>query len=54
VVAGEYDQVIVPVEANKLDTQLIWNDKWDHRNFQNIYIILHESFLLVIVLVLLS
>jgi hypothetical protein len=27
VVEGEYDQVIVPIEGNKLDTQLIWNDK---------------------------
>jgi hypothetical protein len=27
VVEGEYDQLIVPIENNRLDTQLIWNDK---------------------------
>lgn len=27
IVEGEYDQLIVPIEGVKLDTQLIWNDK---------------------------
>lgn len=27
VVEGEYDQVIVPIDGSKLDTQLTWNDK---------------------------
>lgn len=26
VVEGKYEQLIVPLDANKLDTQLIWND----------------------------
>jgi hypothetical protein len=26
-VIGEYDQIIVPIEGNKLETQLIWADK---------------------------